>query len=239
MTTTFGSNITIDGSLNNAVAASPAMQAKFTRKLPVPWNPDRYEDVVVHHLRTLRGSTVGNAVLGQLTQPLRIRPWIWEPANAAAIPLAALHATERDSPVPESTHVRGTGRGTPVTIWFKPANRAIPDATLLHESVHALRMMNGALTGYEYGNSFHREEEYFAILVTNVFQSELKRTLIRIDHTGKSWVDAKSPWDQFRIDPFLITAFEMRHPTLSMDIGRSKAAFNPFSPHFSDKVRAH
>jgi hypothetical protein len=232
-----GPNITVNGSLNDAVDVAPVLPAKYTRKLPVPWSPEKYEAVVVRHLGTLRGSKVGSAVLSQFARPLTIRPWIWDPPNAAAIPVARLHATERDKSVGGGADVRGTGRGTPVTIWFLPANREIPDATLLHESVHAMRMMNGALTSFDYPANFDREEEYFAILIANIFQSELKRKLIRIDHRGNSWTEAKSPWDQFRVDPFLITTFGMKHSTLALEIGRAKAEFNPFSPHFSDKVK--
>jgi len=238
MATRVGTNITINGSLNDAMAALPTLPPKYTRKLPVPWSPEQYEAVVLRLFGTLRGSTVGRAVFSQFTQPLTVRPWIWLPPNAAAIPLAALHATEKDKPIGD-TGIRGTGRGTPVTIWFLPANRVIPDATLLHESVHAMRMMNGALTFYDYPAEFHREEEYVAILITNIFQSELKRKLIRIDHRGKSWIEVDSPWDQFRVDPFLITTFGMRHPTLTLEIGRSKAEFNPFSPDFSSRVKVH
>lgn len=242
MSRQFGSRITINGSLNAAVTAAPTLPSKYKQKLPVPWNPDRYETVVLSLLQTLQGSRVGAAVLTQLDRPLTIRPFIWEPANALALPLARLHATELD----ESTHCRdnlpqvlGTGHGTTVTIWITPGNRRVPDAALLHEMVHALRMMRGVLTCTPYGAEFDREEEYYAVLIANIFQSELQRKLFRLNHDANNWQVVSSPWDEFRIDPFLLTRFAMQHSTLVSDIGRAGAAsFNPFNPAYADRVEA-
>ena len=242
MSVTFGSRITIDGSLNAAVAAAPNLPAKYKRQLPVPWSPERYENAIVSLLQRLQGSRVGGAVLSQMTRPLTIRPFIWTPANALAMPLTRLHATEFD----RSTHcsagqpeVHGTGHGTTVTIWITPANRRVPDATLLHEMVHALRMMRGVLTCLSYGADFDREEEYFAILITNIFQSELGRTLMRLNHDSDNWQVVSSPWEEFRIDPFLLTAFGIQHSDLATEIGRAKkATFNPFNPAYADRVEA-
>jgi hypothetical protein len=239
MTTKFGSNITVDGSLNAAVDAAPTLPNNFTMKLPVPWSPEKYEAAIVHHLRTLQTSTVGKAVLSQLVKPLTIRPYIWTPPNALTVGLEGEHATELGKPVTPGSTVRGTGQGTSVTIWITLANRKVPDASLLHESVHAVRAMHGARAAFAYPAKFNTEEEYFAILIANIYQSEKKRKLMKIDHTGNSWIDATSPWDQFRVDPYLITIFGMRHSGLALDIGRAKAEFNPFSPQFSEKVRVH
>ncbi|HJQ60602.1 MAG TPA: hypothetical protein VJ890_27100 [Vineibacter sp.] len=237
----FGFWITIDGSLNEAVAHAPASAAKKTRKLPVPWSPQRYEEVILGLLRTLHGSAVGRAVMAQLSRPLMIRPYIWTPANAIAVSQAGQDATEKGAPIfckDGDPYIEGTGKGSPVTIWITPANRLIPDASLLHEMVHAIRMMQGARTCYEYGGDFDREEEYIAILLTNIFMSELGRKMIRLDHSSQSWVPATSPWDQFRIDPFLITTFSMRHSSLAMDLGRAKdATFNPFNPKYAEHLR--
>jgi len=59
------------------------------------------------------------------------------------------------------------------------------DDTLLHELVHSFRHTRGQQTRYPtrtkgYGN----EEEYFAILVQNIYASEKGLTLLRRDHMG-------------------------------------------------------
>lgn len=232
MTTPFGSSITINGSLNDAVAAAPTdpnFLARRTRQLPVPWNPDRYEAVIKRLLGDLHLSGVGGAVLARLKLRLTIRPYIWTPANALARPQSGPDSLEENA-----LGGIGTGKGSPATIWITPANRRFPDATLLHEMVHAMQMMEGSNTLDEYGNNFDREGEYHAILVTNIFMSELGRKFIRLDHRPDSWVAQSKPWDQFRVDPFIITTFSMRHSTLALDIGRvKKAMFNPFSPKSS------
>jgi hypothetical protein len=243
MAQNFNARITVDGDLKNAKAAAPTV-AKYKIQLPAPWNVLRYENVVLKLLETVDKSDVGGLVIKDLRRPLMIRPFIWSPDNNAfTIPDSSVAATKAGSAVscttPGATAV-GTGVGSNVTMWFKPANRLVPDATLLHEIVHALRMMLGRRTCIPAAiDDFHRDEEYYAILIGNIFMSEKKRRLIRISHkpAAKSWVDVTSPWDQFQIDPFLITEFGIEHSTLALDIGRkSKAAFNPFSPRFSDKV---
>ncbi len=230
-----GPYITIDGDLAKAQSAAPKMGPKYTLDVPTSWSAERYEGVIVSLLNTLSRSRAANAVLLRLRKPLMIRPWIWTPTNAAAIPDSAVAAVaERD----QSCGFSGSGKGSGVTVWITPRNRIIPDATLLHECVHAMRHMEGARTCSTYPANFDTEEEYLAILITNVFMSEMKRTLIRTDHRGNSWVDAKSPCDQFRVDPFLITTFGMRHSSLYMDLGRVREAkFNPFNPTFSDKLQ--
>ncbi len=235
MATVYDTKITIDGSIANAQTAAPPMPSAFALSVPTSWNAAKYEGVIVANLDSLKTSVAGNAVLTQFKRKLMIRPWIWTPANAAAIPTALADAVDDDD---STCGIAGTGHGSDSTVWITPKNRKIPDATLLHESVHAFRHMEGAKTCRKYGASFDKEEEYFAILITNVFMSEKKRKLIRIDHKGNSWVHNKSPWDQFLVDPFLIATFEMQHSSLSMAVGKAKdAEFNPFSPQFSDRMR--
>jgi len=55
---------------------------------------------------------------------------------------------------------------------------AQPDAVLLHEMVHALRMMRGIFNGAPIGFLYLNEEEYFAILIANIYASELRRVIL-------------------------------------------------------------
>jgi hypothetical protein len=99
--------------------------------------------------------------------------------------------------------VQGTARGSDSTLHFSPwghdsalpvcaaaagATACRPDHgpldLFLHELIHALRALRGQLECVPtrvpgYGN----EEEFFAILVTNIFMSECGKTVLRGDHT--------------------------------------------------------
>lgn len=57
-----------------------------------------------------------------------------------------------------------------------------PDAILFHELVHSYRVMTGSQVTYRItvdGNADQKYEEFVAILVTNVFMSDRKDTLLR------------------------------------------------------------
>jgi hypothetical protein len=63
-------------------------------------------------------------------------------------------------------------------------NRAADD-TLVHELVHSFRHMRGQQTLYPTRTKgYANEEEYFAILVQNIYASEKGMTLLRRDHKG-------------------------------------------------------
>jgi hypothetical protein len=81
----------------------------------------------------------------------------------------------------------GTGEGSSVEISFDPDNAEAcinrgaasqPDDTLLHEMVHALRMMQGKYNQIPAGKAlspisfYDDEEEFLAIVVTNVYISQ-------------------------------------------------------------------
>ena len=60
-----------------------------------------------------------------------------------------------------------------------------PDDTLLHELVHSLREMQGKFTQYPTRTKgYDNEDEFFAILVQNIYASEKGITILRRDHTG-------------------------------------------------------
>ena len=96
-------------------------------------------------------------------------------------------------------NLKGTGAGSDVHIYFSPASGSgtsacssgvygtLPDEFLLHEMVHALRDMQGKSnqiptegTARKYDN----EEEFLAIVVTNVYMSANNKTQLRADHSG-------------------------------------------------------
>jgi hypothetical protein len=124
---------------------------------------------------------------------------------------------------------------------------AMADEILAHELVHAMRNLGGdskqvpltgAMAGYE------NEEEYFAVLVTNILTSELGRqptnwlvgsgnvrSGLRADHKGFNNLDDNQSiatdflmnQDNYR----LVKKFCDQHPRISREIGEANARFNP------------
>jgi hypothetical protein len=81
---------------------------------------------------------------------------------------------------------------TPI-IWTKYCNQnkhahrfgAQPDEILFHEMVHATRQMRGVFDPQPLGFLYDTEEEFYAILLANIYASESGRAVdIRSDHHG-------------------------------------------------------
>jgi len=89
--------------------------------------------------------------------------------------------------------LKGTGRGTDSAIYFTsqdyiktcglPGGRS--DEVLLHELVHALRMAWGTNLCLGMDDGFDTIEEFYAILITNIYRSECGYKTLRADHNGK------------------------------------------------------
>jgi hypothetical protein len=84
---------------------------------------------------------------------------------------------------------KGTGEGSSVEIGFDPDNYSEacikrgpgsqPDVVLLHEMVHALRMMQGQYNKVPTKNAFYDdEEEFVAIVIANVYLSQSPSTIM-------------------------------------------------------------
>src|SRR5258708_23434633 len=62
---------------------------------------------------------------------------------------------------------------------------AQPDEILFHEMVHATRQMRGIFNPMPLGFLYDTEEEFFAILLANIYASETGRPIdLRSDHHG-------------------------------------------------------
>lgn len=93
---------------------------------------------------------------------------------------------------------RGTGTGSDVTILFTPGIYgasgchggtfgSMPDEVLFHELVHGLRQIQGKYNQIPTGDSFTgygNEEEFLAIVATNVYISAKGGTQLRGGHDG-------------------------------------------------------
>lgn len=194
----WGMNIVVDGSWY----ARPTFA--FAPKPPGGGDlVEKYQVDVQGLLRTIaEGSVVGKLLLGEinkLSRELRIIP-------------AAFRGFEetRARPVsPEKAVVVGSspaycapnvcsGGGTDVVILFEPSTwngpatvanldpfgDETPADVLFHEMVHAYRFMLGIGTTETMAKGFHFLEEFYAILLANIYRSETGRTVgLRADHS--------------------------------------------------------
>jgi hypothetical protein len=130
-----------------------------------------------------------------------------------------------------------------VTAAFGAANAAGPgvkkDEILLHEIVHGMRQMSGTSRCAAVPDSpgMHTVEEFMAIVISNVYRSELNLPGLRNDHRGF----AVLPADQSDSQKFLnkdkdkptsnykrMMQLKQEHPLLCNDLKRVNATFNPF-----------
>src|SRR5262245_20536419 len=100
----------------------------------------------------------------------------------------------------DPTQPRGTGLGSDAILEFSPENYPAyagpgsqADERLLHELVHAMRIMHGvqndlpirAVPNWSNVLVFRSIEEFLAILVTNVYHAENNRWGLRADHLAE------------------------------------------------------
>jgi hypothetical protein len=133
------------------------------------------------------------------------------------------------------------------------------DDCLLHEMVHAVREMEGLEHGLPAecsGFEPRGEEEFFAILVQNIYMSETRRTQLRKDHGRDAMSDAlnNSQWflgkgmgplapgeDEETIRKFqtmnrrLVIKFVSLHTGLALALAQSLAPFNPVREYLRNR----
>jgi len=129
-----------------------------------------------------------------------------------------------------------------------------PDLVLLHEMVHAARIMRGICNPAPIGFGYHNEEEYFAILVTNICASETNRVIwitdtrsfpdFRCDHTTNkacSLTDEEflpasrtdsSGATQAALNFRLVGKFINQHPATASTLRYINCPFNPIRRYF-------
>jgi hypothetical protein len=140
--------------------------------------------------------------------------------------------------------------GRPVAAtWVQAFSRApghFPDEDLIHELVHAARILGGdqktiKLKGTMEG--WDTEEEFFAVVVTNIYSSEMNRDFRHFRKSHKlAWspemtAEEVEPWmflfanDNYR----LIEKFCDQHPTVAPRIASAQAEFNPIRDYYNFK----
>jgi len=162
----------------------------------------------------------------------------------------------------EAAWGHGTGRGSDVRIRYSPwswgddafgwdpiarNNLAAFTGTLpplpgedaaevlLHELVHSLRQMSGRGTRLPMGRGFDTQEEFFAILVTNIYTSERGRhRQLRADHGTTPLLNPRD-WRTDREFQALIRAVSTSQPSLVNRLARVRAPFNPFAGNYGPR----
>lgn len=237
------------------------------------FDADAYVASVGRTLTVIRASRVGQAVMRHLWKRVEIRPWVRRGRTASARALRrrdALPAGAPDRYDSDSGHTRhddtghavdwvprGTGRGSDVRIEFTPAlylapNAPIPvsasyprygDCVLLHELVHAARMMWGVVQTLRFEPArdervwgFRNSEEYYAVLIENMYRSE-RHIPMRQDYVSDrrlrfvcSAVREQDPYIQ--LERRWIAKLQVEMPTLVSELERIPrfiAARNPFA----------
>jgi hypothetical protein len=152
---------------------------------------------------------------------------------------------------------QGSGRGSDSRIAFTPsrfstycskkssvgkAAGAQPDDILLHEIVHAMRQMRGKSDLAPLGHGFDTEEEFYAILLTNIYASEAGRQQdLRANHHGFDPIDASQDTDAEFLPAAdkhdyryrLVDKMVHQEPKLVAELRAVKdAAFNPIRRYY-------
>jgi hypothetical protein len=133
----------------------------------------------------------------------------------------------------------------------KSSSGAQPDEILLHEMVHAVRQMRGIAESLYVGSNYDTEEEFFAILIANIYASELNRKVdIRSDHHGfKTLSHAQDTSEKFlpKKDPHdyhyqLVGKLTREEKCLCHALAHIHTAFNPIRRYYQlqhGHVHAH
>lgn len=117
-----------------------------------------------------------------------------------------------------------------------------PDEILCHELLHAARYLGGDFnkTPIPSMPDYENEEDYFAVLVTNIYSSEKQRSVesFRKSHKIRYQPEMKPS----EVVPFvfaleddnlrLIAKFCTQHPVIAPMIARAPAAFNPIRDYY-------
>lgn len=121
-----------------------------------------------------------------------------------------------------------------------------PESVLLHELLHAFRSVSNKLemNALSIGGlaKYDAPEEFFAVLVENIYQSELKRN-IRAHHQGFYNLDKRleGSFEFFKvsIQAFaLIKRFCDENPGLTRALAKVEVPFNPLAAFFKDSGKA-
>lgn len=264
----FGANVQIDGSSRGGQAGTAYEQAVQGLLTALRNQPPGIGAAVLAtiestaaHGRTLRVVPVARA---ELTAAAARRARRAHTAGSTFVDDAGqtlVHpGDDPDTPAVEHAGdpIRGLGGGSDVELRFDPAHWSGRDLgpgtqtleVLLHELVHAARMMQGHASPSRMGDGFDRVEEYYAVLVTNVVSSFHRRPL-RADHFELSITQLRAargvlgalpatnalafrtPEEEDERFGDQIHAFVNEEPRIAQAARAAACDFNPFAVHLN------
>jgi hypothetical protein len=223
-----------------------------------------YEKWVTDLLDTdIRCRATGRALLKEIalapSRIVSISPYLPDDEddyNAAAKALDVEAATAVGMPVLDSDgqpdEGGGTGKGSDVEIDFSPELYSVfggrgrsggprptgpasrPDEVLCHELFHAGRDARGVRYHLGVNRDYNNEEEYLAVVITNIYLAEKKQTDLRASHHGHTVLKHPARFlDETHINlqpRVLLERLRLRQLTLFealAQIGSDAAWFNP------------
>ncbi|MEJ1157397.1 M91 family zinc metallopeptidase [Prosthecomicrobium sp. N25] len=220
---------------------------------------DSVADAVRLMLKYVTGRTL-LAALGDQGETVRVFPyfdWGKDNFNATASKNDPADGTwagepQRDSDGhPVKNGFTGTGVGSDATVristfmWGEhgtsgkkhPGSTA--DEVLFHELVHAYRYMDGAGDRRKVTAGYQNEEEFMAVVVTNIYLSEKKQLILRGDHGhGARSMSSSQFLDNVQnINPpprQILDRFKSRQPRFYRDLAAIRGHIAPFNP-----IRVH
>ena len=147
----------------------------------------------------------------------------------------------------------GSGRGSNAVIEFSPLKYNDkypgfrPDEILIHEMVHAIRDARGINGGnkellagsiFRGGKIYDNEDEFIAILITNIYSSEQKRPSLRMDHNGFGDLDTDTDEtflphrDESDYRYRLLHKLVAQDTVLALELQKIPSKFNPIRRFF-------
>ena len=200
-------------------------------------NPDFFETTILNLLKEVSRKRVGLLVLYEVKNSghtLKIRP------AKSLMDSATLAMTKTEKNVQRAL-------GGTAVLRFLPGNYDSKsgkfvniepffgsDDVLIHELFHTARAMQG-LSYFEKTNDLYDDlEEFFAILVANVYLSETGRNnLLRADHVRSSIVNldmnSKDFWEKYE---HRILKLKKQNPRFFNLMAQVNCQFNPFREEF-------
>jgi hypothetical protein len=206
---------------------------------------DSYDMAVERVFNDIAKAATGRAVLraiGRIAQrSMLVEPMMGTDGgmpNAYAMPVDKKAARRQGSDTevrytpahwkPSAMHPSVTG----FKFWYGPGTT--PDELLLHEVVHGLRHMAGLrmTRNVPFQAGYDSFEEFYAILIANIYRSELGRLELRHDHHGFMALSAvginnQTDFYNHRLNQQHLNKLRRQQPALFADLQGVKAKFNP------------
>jgi len=229
------------------------------------WSGDDYETGTLNALVKIADTDVGKILLESIAYHIRqhpgnllngileIRPYAAGDCNGATAPAITTKTGRLIKPVVHfwpKAFTRGGACSKYLEDHKDEIGGILPDETLFHEFVHALRMASGAATVAPLVrgglSNYQDEEEFIAVLVTNIYitdPSNKSHSSLRRDHLSFKTLesDLEESFTFFRssISTYrLVEKFCRENPAFTKNLAEVKASFNPIAAFYKDPMQA-